>query len=205
MVLIGGSYIGTEVAASLTAAYDVECTIVMLEDVALERQFGEAGRFFQGVLEEHGVTLHGGDELDRFGGDGTVSKVVTKAGRELDCDFVVVGVGVVPDVTLAKAAGLEIGETGGVKCSSRLETSVPGIFAAGDICEYDSTVHGRRLRVEHWDVAANQGKTAALNMLGRDEPHTAIPYFFSDLADWTGLEYLGPASCLLYTSDAADE
>jgi 3-phenylpropionate/trans-cinnamate dioxygenase ferredoxin reductase subunit len=192
VVLIGGSYIGTEVAASLTAAYDVECTIVMLEDVALERQFGEAGRFFQGVLEEHGITLHGGDELDRFEGDGTVSKVVTKAGRELDCDFVVVGVGVVPDVTLAKAAGLEIGDTGGVKCSSRLETSVPGIFAAGDICEYDSTVHGRRLRVEHWDVAANQGKTAALNMLGREVDHEEIPYFFSDLADWASLEYVGP-------------
>jgi 3-phenylpropionate/trans-cinnamate dioxygenase ferredoxin reductase subunit len=192
VVLIGGSYIGTEVAASLTAAYGVECTIVMLEDVALERQFGEAGRFFQGVLEEHGITLHGGDELDRFEGDGTVSKVVTKAGRELDCDFVVVGVGVTPDVTLAKAAGLEIGETGGVKCSSRLETSVPGIFAAGDICEYDSTVHGRRLRVEHWDVAANQGKTAALNMLGREVDHEEIPYFFSDLADWASLEYVGP-------------
>ena len=192
VVLIGGSYIGTEVAASLTAAYDVECTIVMLEDVALERQFGEAGRFFQGVLEEHGITLHGGDELERFEGDGTVSKVVTKAGRELDCDFVVVGVGVMPDVTLAKAAGLEIGETGGVKCSSRLETSVPGIFAAGDICEYDSPVHGRRLRVEHWDVAANQGKTAALNMLGREVDHEEIPYFFSDLADWASLEYVGP-------------
>jgi 3-phenylpropionate/trans-cinnamate dioxygenase ferredoxin reductase subunit len=192
VVLIGGSYIGTEVAASLTAAYGLQCTIVMLEDVALERQFGEAGRFFQGVLEEHGITLHGGDELDHFEGDGSVSKVVTKAGRELDCDFVVVGVGVTPDVMLAKAAGLEIGETGGVKCSSRLETSVPGIFAAGDICEYDSPVHGRRLRVEHWDVAANQGKTAALNMLGRDVGHEEIPYFFSDLADWASLEYVGP-------------
>ena len=80
----------------------------------------------------------------------------------------VIGAGVIPDVTLAKAAGLELGEAGGVKCSSRLETSVPGIYAAGDICEYDSVVHGRSLRIEHWDVAFNQGKTAALNMLGRD-------------------------------------
>ena len=194
VVLIGGSYIGTEVAASLTAAYGIECTIVMLEDVALERQFGDAGRFFQGVLEQHGITFHGGDELERFEGEGTVSKVVTKAGRELECDFVVVGVGVMPDVMLAKAAGLEIGESGGVRCSARLETSVPGIFAAGDICEYDSPVHGRRLRVEHWDVAANQGKTAALNMLGRGVDHEEIPYFFSDLADWASLEYVGPGT-----------
>ncbi|MBN1529040.1 MAG: FAD-dependent oxidoreductase [Thermoleophilaceae bacterium] len=191
-VLIGGSYIGSEVAASLTAAYGVECSIVMLEDVALERQFGEAARFFHRVLEEHGVKLYGGDELERFEGDGRVSKVITKAGRELECDFVVVGVGVMPDVMLAKAAGLEIGETGGVRCSSGLESSVPGIFAAGDNCEYDSVVHGRRLRVEHWDVAVNQGKTAALNMLGRGVDHEEIPYFFSDLADWASLEYVGP-------------
>jgi 3-phenylpropionate/trans-cinnamate dioxygenase ferredoxin reductase subunit len=193
VVLIGGSYIGTEVAASLTAAYGIECSILMLEDVALERQFGDAARFFHGVLEDHGVKLYGGDELERFeGADGRVSKVITKAGRELECDYVVVGVGVMPDVMLAKAAGLEIGESGGVKCSSALESSVPGIFAAGDSCEYDSPIHRRRLRVEHWDVAANQGKTVALNMLGRGVEHDVIPYFFSDLADWASLEYVGP-------------
>jgi 3-phenylpropionate/trans-cinnamate dioxygenase ferredoxin reductase subunit len=194
VVLIGGSYIGCEVAASLTAAFNIKCSIVMLEDVTLERQFGpEIGRFFQRALEEHGVEVHGGDELERFeGADGRVNKVITKAGLELDCDFVVVGVGVMPDVSLAKAAGLELGESGGVLCSSQLETSVPGIFAAGDICEYDSPVHGRRLRVEHWDVAANQGKTAALNMMGRGVEHDVIPYFFSDIADWTWLEYVGP-------------
>jgi 3-phenylpropionate/trans-cinnamate dioxygenase ferredoxin reductase component len=194
-VLIGGSYIGTEVAASLTAAHDVKCDIVMLEDVTLERQFGkEVGGYFQRVLEEHGVEVHGGEELERFEGSGGVSKVVLKSGLQLDCDMVVVGVGVSPDVTLARSAGLELGEAGGVKCSSGLETSVPGIFAAGDICEYDSPVHGRPLRVEHWDVAFNQGKTAALNMLGRGVEHDVVPYFFSDLADWTSMEYVGPGS-----------
>jgi 3-phenylpropionate/trans-cinnamate dioxygenase ferredoxin reductase subunit len=79
-----------------------------------------------------------------------------------------------------------------VRCSSKLETSVPGIYAAGDICEYDSVVHGHPLRVEHWDVAFNQGKTAALNMLGQNVDHDVIPYFFSDLADWTSMEYVGP-------------
>ena len=194
-VLIGGSYIGCEVAASLTAAHGVKCSIVMQEDVTLERQFGaEVGGFFQGVLEEHGVEVHGGDELERFeGSDGRVRKVVTKGGLELDCDMVVIGVGVIPDVTLARAAGLELGESGGVLCSSRLESSVPGIFAAGDICEYESPIHDAPLRMEHWDVAFNQGKTAALNMLGREVEHEVVPYFFSDLADWASMEYVGPA------------
>jgi 3-phenylpropionate/trans-cinnamate dioxygenase ferredoxin reductase subunit len=68
------------------------------------------------------------------------------------------------------------------------------VYVAGDIAEYDSVIHGRRLRVEHWDVAFNQGKTAALNMLGRDQPHDVVPYFYSDISDWASLEYVGPAS-----------
>ncbi len=196
VVIIGGSYIGTEVAASLTSAHANKCEIVMLEDVTLERQFGpEIGGFFQGVLEDHGVDVHGGDELERFeGSDGRVGRVVTKGGLELDCDLVVIGAGVMPDVMLARAAGLELGDAGGVRCTAGLESSVPGIYAAGDISEYQSPVHGRPLRVEHWDVAFNHGKTAALNMLGRGVEHEAIPYFFSDLADWSSMEYVGPGS-----------
>jgi 3-phenylpropionate/trans-cinnamate dioxygenase ferredoxin reductase subunit len=196
VVVVGGSYIGTEVAASLTAAHDDKCTILMLEDVTLERQFGkQIGSYFQSVLEQHGVEIHGGQELERFEGSGDrVEKVVTKDGLEVDCDLVVIGAGVIPDVTLAKAAGLEIGEAGGVLCSAQLESSAPGIFAAGDICEYDSPVHGRHIRIEHWDVAFNQGKTAALNMLGRGVEHDEVPYFFSDLADWSSMEYVGPGA-----------
>src|SRR3954447_1173474 len=166
VVLIGGSFIGTEVAASLTAL-GKKCAMVMQEDITLERPFGrEVGAFFHGVLEQHGVAIHGGDELARLEGeDGRIRRVVTQRGAELDADMVVIGAGVTPDLTLAKAAGLELGDSG-VKVSSQLETSVPGIFAAGDIAEYDSVVHGRALRIEHWDVAFNQGKTAALNMLG---------------------------------------
>jgi 3-phenylpropionate/trans-cinnamate dioxygenase ferredoxin reductase component len=195
VVLIGGSYIASEVAASLTERGS-SCSMVMLESVALSRHFGEqAGRFFQGRLEEHGIEVHGDDELDRFEGTGgRVTRVVTKSGRTLDADAVVIGVGAVPDIRLARTAGLEIGEHGGVLVDSRLQTSVPGIFAAGDIAEYESVVHGgQRLRVEHWDVAFNQGKTAALNMLDRDQPHDVVPYFFSDLSDWASLEYIGPA------------
>ena len=196
VVLIGGSYIGCEVAASLAAAFGCESAIVMQEAVTLERQFGhEIGGFFQGVLEEHGIAVNGSDELDRFEGDsGRVGRVVTKGGLELECDCVVIGCGVMPDVMLARAAGLELGESGGVKCSSRLETSAPGIYAAGDMCEYESVLHGRRARVEHLDVALTQGRTAALNMLGRDVPHETVPYFYADLADWASMEYGGSAS-----------
>jgi 3-phenylpropionate/trans-cinnamate dioxygenase ferredoxin reductase component len=196
VVLIGGSYIATEVAASLTWAYGVKCSLVMLENVTLERFYGaKVGGFFQGVLEDHGVEVYGGQELERFeGSDGDVRKVVTKSGLELECDAVVIGAGVIPDTTLAAQGGLELGEAGGVKCSSGLESSVPGIFAAGDICEYDSPIHGRPMRIEHWDVAFNQGKTAALNMLGRGVEHDVVPYFFSDLADWSWMEYVGPGS-----------
>jgi 3-phenylpropionate/trans-cinnamate dioxygenase ferredoxin reductase subunit len=195
-VLIGGSYIGCEVAASLASAHGVDCSIVMQEQVTFEPFFGQqVGGFFQGVLEEHGVSVHGNDQLERFeGSDGRVRKVVTASGLELECDMVVIGVGVTPDVTLARPAGLELGEAGGVRCSAGLESSVPGIFAAGDICEYDSVVHGKPLRIEHWDVAFNQGKTAALNLLGRGVEHDVVPYFFSDLADWTSMEYVGPGS-----------
>jgi 3-phenylpropionate/trans-cinnamate dioxygenase ferredoxin reductase component len=196
VVLLGGSYIASEVAASLTELGS-SCTMVMLESVPLSRHFGEqAGAFFQGRLEEHGVTVHGSDELDRFeGADGRVTRVITKSGRELDADAVVIGAGAVPDVTLARGAGLDLGEGGGVEVDSRLQTSAPGIYAAGDIAEYESVVHGgRRLRIEHWDVAFNHGKTAALNMLGGDQPHDVVPYFFSDLSDWASLEYVGPAS-----------
>ena len=194
VVLVGGSFIGCECAASITAAHGAKCIVVMQERETFDRQFGTTvGGFFHRVLEEHGVEIHGGDELDRFeGSDGKVTHVHTKGGLELDCDAVIIGAGVMPDVMLARAAGLEIGESGGVRCSSKLETSVPGIYAAGDICEYDSVVHGRPLRVEHWDVAFNQGRTAALNMLGRDVDHDVLPYFFSDLADWSSMEYVGP-------------
>jgi 3-phenylpropionate/trans-cinnamate dioxygenase ferredoxin reductase subunit len=193
VVLIGGSYIGCEVAASMTMM-GKRATIVMQEERTLERGFGKrAGRFVEDLLKEHGVTVHGEDELERFEGEGRVTKVITRGGLELEADAVVIGAGVAPDIGLAKRAGLEIGERGGVRCSSRLESSAPGVYAAGDMCEYDSPIHGEHVRIEHWDVAFNHGKTAALNMLGRDVAHETVPYFYSVLADWGELEYVGPA------------
>jgi 3-phenylpropionate/trans-cinnamate dioxygenase ferredoxin reductase component len=195
VVLIGGSYIGCEVAASLTAK-GTKCAIVMMEEVALSRTFGEeAGRWFHDLLESKGVEIHGGETLQAFEGDGDVKGVVTESGKVVEGDVVVVGAGVKPDVMLAEKAGLEIDEdSGGVRCDETLQTSVEGIYAAGDMCSYDSRVHGRRLRVEHWDVAMQQGQHAARSMMGDAKPYEVVPYFFSDLADWAGLEYVGPAS-----------
>ena len=195
VVLIGGSYIGCEVAASLTAK-GTKCAIVMMEDVALSRTFGEeAGRWFHELLESKGVEIHGGETLEAFEGDGDVKGVVTESGKVVEGDVVVVGAGVKPDVMLAQKAGLEIDEdNGGVRCDATLQSSVEGIYAAGDVCSYDSRIHGRRLRVEHWDVAMQQGQHAARSMMGEAKPYEVVPYFFSDLADWAGLEYVGPAT-----------
>ena len=192
VVLIGGSYIGTEVAASLTAR-GTRCTIVAMEDEPLSRTFGDAaGRWFGQMLAEKGVTFHGGEELEAFEGDGRVRAIVTKSGLSVECDTVVVGAGVKADAMLAQRAGLEVDD--GVVCDSKLRSSVEGIYAAGDCCSYDSVVHGRRLRVEHWDVAMQQGIHVARNMLGEEADYEVVPYFFSDLADWVSLEYVGPAT-----------
>ena len=140
------------------------------------------------------MTVHGEDELERFEGDGRVARVVTKNGLELPADAVVIGAGVTPDVQLARSARAWSSASAAACAAPRaLRARRPGVFAAGDICEYDSPLHGGPLRIEHWDVAFNHGKTAALNMLGRDVPHEVVPYFFSVLGDWGELEYVGPA------------
>ena len=191
VVLIGGSYIGTEVAASLTAK-GTRCSIVAIEDVVLSRTFGaDAGGWFQEQIEARGIEFHGGEELEAFEGDGRVGAVLTKSGLSIECDAVVVGAGVRPDAMLAQRAGIEV--DGAIVCDSKLRTSVAGIYAAGDCCSYESAIHGRRIHVEHWDVAMQQGIHAAANMLGDDRDYEVVPYFFSDLADWASLEYVGPA------------
>lgn len=192
VVLVGGSFVGAEAAASLTKL-GKRCAIVMQEEVVFERVFGRmAGRWFQGVLEAHGVEIHGGEDLARFEGAGErVEKVVCASGLELDADAVVIGAGAVPDVMLARAAGLELGETGGIRCDGSLRTSADGIWAAGDVCEYDSVLHGRPARVEHWDAAIEQGRHVARAIQGAHAPYRVVPYFFSDLADWASLEYAG--------------
>ena len=197
IVVVGGSYIASEVAASLTLL-DRTCTIVMQETLPLERHFGPvAGQFVHRLLTDHGIEVVGDADVVGFDGEGDdegpVGAVVCADGRRIEGDLVVVGAGALPDVMLARKAGLVIGDGGGVSCDQRLQTSADGVFAAGDICEYDSVLHGRRLRIEHEQVAGAQGRHAARAMLGSEEPFAEVPYFWSDLADWTTLEYVGPA------------
>jgi 3-phenylpropionate/trans-cinnamate dioxygenase ferredoxin reductase component len=192
VVCVGGSYIGCEVAATLTAM-GKRCTVVMLEAEPLERGFGaRAGGWFRGLLESHGVEFVGESSVSGFAGGERVESVLLDDGRSLSADLVVIGAGVLPDVMLARKSGLEIGDLGGVRCDATLRTSAEGVYAAGDVCEYASPVHdGRHVRIEHEDHAERQGETAARNMLGAGEEHRVVPYFFSDLADWASLEYVG--------------
>jgi 3-phenylpropionate/trans-cinnamate dioxygenase ferredoxin reductase subunit len=195
VVLVGGSYIACEVAASLKSK-GTDCALVMMEDVALSRTFGDrAGRWFQELLESKGIEFHGGESLATFEGDDHASAVVTESDKTIEGDMVVVGVGVRPDVMVAQRAGLEINEDdGGIRCDETLQSSVEGIFAAGDVCSYESacTAGGCGSSTGTWRCSREQH--AAKAMLGDTQPYEVVPYFFSDLADWASLEYVGPAT-----------
>ncbi len=194
VVLVGGSYIGCEVAATLTAL-GCDCTIVAMESQPLATGFGETvGAWVGDRLREHGIGLALGETLSGFEGGERVERVVCESGLTLDADVVVMGTGAMPDVTVARAAGLELGETGGIACDARLRTSAEGIWAAGDVCEYESAVHGRRLRVEHWEHARAQGAFAARSILGATDAYAEVPYFWSDLGRWLSYESVGPAA-----------
>jgi len=193
VVLVGGSYIACEVAASLTEM-GRRCTMVMAEAAPLSTGFGtDVGAHFARMLTEKGIELVCGDPLAGFEGDTRVARVRTESGRAVEADLVVMGTGAVPDVMLARSAGLELGETGGVACSSSLATSAEGVWAAGDTCEYESVLHGRPVRIEHWEVARAQGKAVAAAVAGRPADFAEVPYFWSDLADWATVEYVGAA------------
>jgi 3-phenylpropionate/trans-cinnamate dioxygenase ferredoxin reductase subunit len=143
---------------------------------------------FADLHRDNGVELHRGASLEAFEGSGRVERVRLAGGQTLDCDFVVVGVGVAPRTALAEQAGLAVDN--GVVVSDRLETSVPGVFATGDVANADHPFYGRQLRVEHWANALNQPAAAARGMLGKEVSYDRLPYFFSDQYD-LGLEYTG--------------
>ncbi len=193
-VLVGGSFIAVEVAASLTAM-GVHCTMVMPESAPLAITFGESvAAYVSQLLTSHGVELVCGRQVVEFTGSDRVDGVRTDTGERLPADLVVVGIGAVADTKLGQKAGLEIGRSGGFACDENLRTSAEDVYAAGDACEYHSVVHGRRLRVEHEEHAAAQGRSAARGMLGSPAAHTEVPYFWTDIADWARLEYVGPAA-----------
>ena len=191
LTVIGAGWIGAEVAAS-ARQLGLDVTLVEMGDVPLERVLGrEVGSIYRDLHIEHGVDFRGGVGLERFEGAGSVERVVLADGSSVDTDLVVVGVGVMPRTQLAEAAGIEV--ENGIVVSDRLESSVPGIFAAGDVANAFHPLFGRRLRVEHWANALNQGPAAARNMLGADAPYERVPYFFSDQYD-VGMEYSGFAT-----------
>jgi 3-phenylpropionate/trans-cinnamate dioxygenase ferredoxin reductase subunit len=157
--------------------------------VPLERVLGrEVGGVYRDIHADHGVRMLLGTRVEAFEGDGAVERVRTSDGRHLDCDFVVVGIGVQPRTRLAARARLAIGD--GILVDEHLRASVPDVFAAGDVAGAQHPFYRQRIRVEHWANALRQGPVAARNMLGAGEAYDGLPYFFSDQYD-VGMEYSG--------------
>jgi 3-phenylpropionate/trans-cinnamate dioxygenase ferredoxin reductase component len=189
IVIIGGGWIGLEVAAAARSA-GVDVTVIERQDLPLLGVLGpEVARVFADLHREHGVDLRLGTGVDAIDArDGGASEVRLTDGTSLPADLVVVGIGVQPEVGLARDAGLAVGD--GVLVDGCLRTSDPDLFAVGDIAEHDHPVLGRRIRVEHWDNAIRQARAAARVMLGGDQPYDRLPYFFTDQYD-LGMEYVG--------------
>ena len=191
VAVVGAGWIGSEFAAS---ARQAGLDVTVIDPLALpnERIFGaEIGGFYRDVHVGHGVDMVLEDGVEALEGDGAVTAVRTASGRRVECDFAVIGVGVVPRVTLAEAAGLTV--ENGIQVDAACQTSAPNVFAAGDVANAWHPFYDRHIRVEHWANALNQGPAAARSMLGDAVSYDRIPYFFSDQYD-VGMEYSGYAT-----------
>ncbi|MGV8939934.1 MAG: FAD-dependent oxidoreductase [Lysobacter sp.] len=185
-VIIGASFIGLEVAAGLRAR-KIDVQVVGLGTTLMEKVLGaEVGNFLQKLHEDHGVIFHLGTTASAI----DEHEVILTNEETLPADMVVIGIGVRPLTALAEDAGLSMDH--GISVNEYLETSVPGIFAAGDIARWPDALTGDRLRIEHWVVAERQGQTAARNMIGLRERYEAVPFFWTEQYDF-GLAYVGHA------------
>jgi 3-phenylpropionate/trans-cinnamate dioxygenase ferredoxin reductase component len=190
VVVVGAGWIGSEVAASARQR-GLDVTVLDPHTVPLERVLGsEVGAVYRDIHLDHGVRMLMGTGVEAFEGDTAVERVRTSDGRALECDFVVVGIGVQPRTQLARSGGLDVDD--GILVDEHLQTSMPGVFAAGDVAMTHHPFYAQRTRVEHWANALHQGPVAARNMLGRAEAYDRLPYFFSDQYD-VGMEYSGYA------------
>jgi 3-phenylpropionate/trans-cinnamate dioxygenase ferredoxin reductase subunit len=191
VAVVGAGWIGSEFAASARQS-GLEVTVIDPLELPNLRIFGpEIGAFYRDVHAAHGVEMVLGDGVEALEGDGGVSAVRTRSGRRVECDFAVVGIGVIPRVGLAEAAGLRVED--GIQVDAALRTSAPDVFAAGDLAAAWHPFYDRHVRVEHWANALNQGPAAARAMLGDVVSYDRIPYFFSDQYD-VGMEYSGYAT-----------
>ena len=185
-VIVGAGFIGLEVAASLRAR-NVDVSVVAPEEIPLARIMGDAvGRFVQGLHESKGVHFFLGNGVKSIGAD----SVTLNDGRSIPADFVIIGVGVRPNIQLAESAGLKIDN--GIVVNEFLVSSAPGIYAAGDVARFPDRFTGRPIRVEHWVVAERQGQAAAINILGPRQPYTTPPFFWSAHYDVI-INYVGNA------------
>jgi NADPH-dependent 2,4-dienoyl-CoA reductase/sulfur reductase-like enzyme len=185
-VVVGSSFIGLEVAASLRTR-GLEVHVVAPEEIPMEKVLGsKLGAFVRKLHESHGVVFHLGETVKRVDGN----KITLSGGKTIEADFIVVGVGVQPSIALAEQAGLKMDR--GIAVDEYMQTSAPGVFAAGDAARWPDPHTGERIRVEHWVVAERQGQAAAKNMLGARKPFDDVPFFWSQHYD-IPINYVGHA------------
>jgi NADPH-dependent 2,4-dienoyl-CoA reductase/sulfur reductase-like enzyme len=196
ILVVGGGFIGSEIAAALSM-HGAHVTMLFPGRLMLERVFPEAlAHSIQEQYEQRGIRILSGDAPVSFASRGGWLAVETRRGVHLASDSIVVGIGIEPEIELARSAGLAI--ENGIEVNELLQSSDPNIFAAGDNANFPYLALGKRMRVEHWDNAVAQGKAAGRNMAGAGEQFDYMPYFFSDLFDF-GYEAVGDVSSALTT------